>query len=316
MKRTINIPKLIITIVLLLLVVGILVFSISYIADMFGNGNRRECELYFLNSEQTSLEVEKREVRYKDDADLYIKVIDELIKGPNTVRVKPILNGKVKFLTIDMNDGANIITNFSTEFLCGDTSKDMLRVYSVVKTLCSLNSINSVKVLVDGKEILSPDGNVIGSLTTTDIKLTDEVNEGEIHDVTLYFTKDNTNKLYPEKRSIKITDQRPLAQHVVQELINGPKTEGLLSCVSNSSTLLSVTISDNKCYVDFKNGFLSKNSGSTEHKLLTIYSIVNSLTELDSVGRVQFLIDGKRVDAFGDIKLNGLFERNEELIDG
>ena len=89
-----------------------------------------------------------------------------------------------------------------------------------------------------------------------------------------------------------------------------------MSCVSNSSTLLSVTISDNKCYVDFKNGFLSKNSGSTEHKLLTIYSIVNSLTELDSVGRVQFLIDGKRVDAFGDIKLNGLFERNEELIDG
>ncbi len=314
MKRIINIPKLILTLIITIVVCIAVICVARYMFDVFGNGIKKECELYFLNSEQTTLQSEIREVRYKDSADLCIKVIDELIKGPKAVGIKPILNNNVKFLTIDMNDNANIITNFSGEFLTGDSSKDILRVYAVVKTLCSLSGIESVKVNVDGKDIIAPDGEVIGALKATDIKLVSDVNEGELHEVTLYFTKQNTGKLYPEKRSIKITDQRPLAQHVVQELINGPKTQELVSCLSGASTLIGVTISDNKCYVDFKNGFISKNSGSDEHKLLAVYSIVNSLTELDSVGRVQFLIDGKRIEKFGEIEMDKLFERNTGII--
>ncbi len=314
MKRIINIPKLVITLIIAIAVCISLILAVSYMVDVFGNGIKKECELYFLNSEQTTLESEFREVRYKDSADLCIKVIDNLIKGPKTVGIKPILSNDVKFLTIDMNDNANIITNFSKEFLTGDSTKDILRVYAVVKTLCSISGIESVKVNVEGADIIAPGGEVIGALKATDIKLVSDVNEGELHEVTLYFTKQDTNMLYPEKRSIKITDQRPLAQHVVQELINGPKSKDLIPCLSNSSVLIGVTISDNKCYVDFKNGFTSKNSGSDQHKLLAVYSIVNSLTELDSVGRVQFLIDGKRIEKFGKIEMNNLFERNTGII--
>ncbi len=314
MKRIINIPKLILTLVITIVVCITVIFVARYMFNVFGNGIKKECELYFLNSEQTTLQSELREVRYKDSADLCIKVIDELIKGPKAVGIKPILNSNVKFLSVDMNDNANIITNFSQEFLTGDSSKDILRVYAVVKTLCSISGIESVKVNVDGNDIVAPDGEIIGALKANDIKLMSDVNEGELHEVTLYFTKQNTGKLYSEKRSIKITDQRPLAQHVVQELINGPKTQELVACLSDSSTLIGVTILDNKCYVDFKNGFISKNSGSDEHKLLAIYSIVNSLTELDSVGRVQFLVDGKRIEKFGEIEMDHLFERNTGII--
>jgi len=49
--------------------------------------------------------------------------------------------------------------------------------------------------------------------------------------------------------------------------------------------------------------------------VLTIYSIVNSLTEINSVKKVQFLIDGEKIsDCKGHLDFSKPFERNEALI--
>ena len=50
---------------------------------------------------------------------------------------------------------------------------------------------------------------------------------------------------------------------------------------------------------------------------VTIYSVVNSLVELPSVNKVQFMIDGQRVAKYREtIPFDGTFERNLDLIDG
>ena len=116
-----------------------------------------------------------------------------------------------------------------------------------------------------------------GYLTADDINLTGDINRGEIHEVTLYFTREDTGMLHSEKREVEISDQLPLAQHVVSELIKGPQNEELQGCISDASTLIGVSISENKCYVDFKNNFLNKNNGSPKHNKLVVYSIVNDL---------------------------------------
>ena len=50
-------------------------------------------------------------------------------------------------------------------------------------------------------------------------------------------------------------------------------------------------------------------------KQTTVYSIVDSLTELDSVNKVQFLIEGEKINSKKDgIDFSKLFSRNEAMI--
>lgn len=49
---------------------------------------------------------------------------------------------------------------------------------------------------------------------------------------------------------------------------------------------------------------------------MVIYSIVNSLTELQMLARVQFYMDGKRVDNFGSVEIDDYIERNTSIIAG
>ena len=54
--------------------------------------------------------------------------------------------------------------------------------------------------------------------------------------------------------------------------------------------------------------------GTAEKEKMTIYSIVDSLTELDNIQRVQFLMDGKKVDNFGNINIGSMFGRDGSII--
>ena len=47
---------------------------------------------------------------------------------------------------------------------------------------------------------------------------------------------------------------------------------------------------------------------------MTVFSIVDSLTELDTIDRVQFLMDGKKVDMFGNVNIGSMFGRDESII--
>ncbi|MBR1443360.1 MAG: GerMN domain-containing protein, partial [Firmicutes bacterium] len=66
------------------------------------------------------------------------------------------------------------------------------------------------------------------------------------------------------------------------------------------------------CYVDLSSEFISKQAGSHNTDEMTIYSIVDSLTELENVKKVQFLIEGEKVnDLNGRVDLSKPFERDE-----
>lgn len=54
-----------------------------------------------------------------------------------------------------------------------------------------------------------------------------------------------------------------------------------------------VKIKDNTAIVDIKKGFIKNKPGNKTHGLLAVYSIVNSLTSIEEIDTVKFLIDGK-----------------------
>ena len=184
--------------------------------------------------------------------------------------------------------------------------------YAVVKTLCQLPGIKSVKVTVDGQDIKSADGSFLGFLAGDDINIEKDSTENKY--AALYFADKTSRKLKKEIRRINITDSQSIEQYILNGLIEGPKSKELESVLSPDTSIISAQTTDGTCFVNFSAAFVSKNSGSKEKEMNAVYSVVNSLTELDSVKNVQFLIDGKKSDSFGSISISGTFYRNESMI--
>ena len=71
---------------------------------------------------------------------------------------------------------------------------------------------------------------------------------------------------------------------------------------------------DGICYVNLDNGFLGQGYDVTE--AVPVYSIVNSLTGLPGISRVQILINGETDLVYREsIRFDTIFERNLDLVE-
>ena len=78
---------------------------------------------------------------------------------------------------------------------------------------------------------------------------------------------------------------------IVGKLMKGPETSAPKATINPDTNLLSVTTKDGICYVNFDKTFLK---GAYDVKpQVTIYSLVNSLTQGTGVGKVQISINGE-----------------------
>ena len=92
-----------------------------------------------------------------------------------------------------------------------------------------------------------------------------------------------------------------------------PVVEPLVSAVPPGTTLRAVFIADSgDAYVDLSGEVVSAHPGGTLNELLTVYTIVNALTDnLPSVTGVQVLVDGKEVETLsGHIDLRRPLAKN------
>ncbi|MBQ7574490.1 MAG: GerMN domain-containing protein [Clostridia bacterium] len=280
----------------------------------FGRGiQKADVKLYFLNSAETSLVVENRTVAYRDKFDLPVSVVEALIKGPENSQNVRVINKNAGLKSIQNDGEGNLVADFDENIVSDDASKAVFPVYAVVKTLCAIDGVNSVLVTVNGKDFKAADGNVIGRLTSDDINLAIDTDTSEARNVILYFTDIATKKLVKEERTVLITDQQPIEQYIIAELIRGPENSDLSAVISDEVNLISVNISNNIGFVNFSQNFIDKCPSSAEEQEQAIFSIVNSMTELESINRVQFLVEGKKVPKYGNIDIEHPIGRNPLL---
>jgi spore germination protein GerM len=125
--------------------------------------------------------------------------------------------------------------------------------------------------------------------------------QGETVELSLYFANqeyiqtgnDSLDKLLVEKRQVTVTD-KGLAEVAVEELMKGPKGKEMSAVIPSRIQLINVEVADNIAYVNFSGSGM--NGGSLEETML-INSVVMTLTELDNIQAVQFLVDGKKTES-------------------
>lgn len=138
------------------------------------------------------------------------------------------------------------------------------------------------------------------------------VPEGEIGDVdlrktmiTLYFQNTENKELQKESRLI---DSKDLLLDPYSELINmliaGPESDFLSKTVPEGTKLLGVELVSDVLKINLSKEFIEKSSEDKIERNNYVYSIVNTVTELNEVNFVKFLINGEEVNGFSDCGLD------------
>ena len=133
-------------------------------------------------------------------------------------------------------------------------------------------------------------------------------------DVTFYFPDEAVMYLCPE--IIKVNaDEEIFLETVVASIINGPVSEALNPSVFGDVDVLSVKTENGICTVDLSSEFAEFNTGGTTKEVMAIYSIVNTLCQLDGVEKVKINIEGEENPEFGgNFSLDEPFEFDMSLM--
>ena len=239
-------------------------------------------------------------------------LIEQLITPP-VGKISPLSDG-TQLHSVTIRDEIAVI-DFSADFAKKDELKQTLAPVAVAKTLCSLDFISGVQILVDGKEAIGADGKPLGIIYESDLV----INKGEPTQapkttLVLYFSDENAEYLVAERRNIEIASGDTIEKAVINELIKGPTEGGHAKTIPQETKLLSIETKNNVCFVNLSKEFVDKHSGGSTGERLTIYSIVNSLTDLGTIDKVQFLIEGEKREEFIHMVLNEPIVRNKTII--
>lgn len=292
-------------IAILFIVIGVAAFAL---AGASTDVNQKEVGLYFFDKSGYAISPQYAEIVAETDQQLYEETAKALIAGPGKKEFLPIMGKDVTLNYVTLADG-KIMVDFSGEY----PEDNLMCTYAVIKTFSQFAGIAEVMVTENGNQIIGADGKplefVAGDVINT------ESDEDTSTGVRLYFANSEKTELVMEYRKINIVDTQPVEQYIVTELIKGPKIKGNERLLAQDTKILSVETIDRICYVNFKDGFLEKNKSSEDGGRLLVESVVESLTGLNNVNGVQFLIEGKKTDKLGNTDISGLFLKKEYEIE-
>lgn len=297
----------------LILTISIIVIALTILATLTVVLTRRSytCSLYFLDTETKSkLVVEQRKVKIESGTEGLITLVELLISGPQNVDAVNAIPPKTTVISL-VQEHDVVTVNFSREYHGPTIAEDLLAASTVVNTLCERSGVSKVVILVDGQELMPSQNNALNS---TDIVVEGAKNNPDNIDITVYIPNASGAGLVAEHRSILQKNKEPLAKLAIAELIKEPENKSAARLIPAEAKLLSVETKANVCFVNFSKEFTEKHVAGGVSELLCIYSIVNTVTSIGDIDRVQFLVDGKKVNSFGGVAIDEPLKADLELI--
>lgn len=269
-----------------------------------------EGELQLFQMADDGLSLKQSKYRVGSDLEDTVAVVRELLDNYKTVDVRE-FQLKEKQLSLYFSSAYENLTGID----------EVLMRAAIVKTLCQVDGVEYVEFFVE-EEPLTVDGELVGVMNK--LSFLDSIGgDGYTQDkyVTLYFSDTSGTKIREITTRLTHDMTAPLARLLVEQLLEGPEelqdvnTSDLRKTIPDGTVLNSLTIRDNVCYVDFSKEFYDIQAEVKSE--IVIYSVVNTLCELSDVNKVQFTVDGKLQEVYGDTKgFDVPFERNLDLVSG
>lgn len=225
--------------------------------------------------------------------------------------------GEVRAVRTEVGDGGQLFVYFNAAYTAMEPIREILCRAAVVKTLTQIEGVEYVGFYVNDQPLLDAASNSINLMSATSFVESPGENTAELQqvDLTLYFTDETGTTLLETERSVVCDTGISTESLVVEQLLAGCEEEGRYATLPKTSKALSVATRKGVCYINFDSAFINDALNVSDY--IPIYSIVDSLTELPNVSRVQISVEGVGNIKFRDsIDLEQPLERRTEYIEG
>ncbi|MCM1026401.1 MAG: GerMN domain-containing protein [Roseburia sp.] len=271
--------------------------------------NRAEWQVYYVSNSETKVEMHLQERESSDPEGQLDELIQYLSTNPEKLEYKAPLVMGFQLLDLERNDG-RILLNVDAAYRNMPLTTEVLVRAAIVRTLTQLEGISYIGIAVEGEQLYDGLGNLVGWMSADQFIDNDgnEINTYEQVRVKLYFASEEGTNLIAGYRQKYYSTNTALERFVVEELIAGPTVDGFYPSVNPSTKIINVMTKDGICYVNLDESFLTVESNVPTD--VSIYSIVNSLVELNNINKVQILINGETPPGYS----NSNFERNLDIV--
>lgn len=268
--------------------------------------------VFLLNKEKTALV----SVLYSGDKNqVFDGMFQQLAQLPDNIDLKAPLQMGFEVLDYRMEGNLAIINVDDNYYKMPPTDEVLVRA-ALVRTISQIPEVECVSILVNGEPLLDRSGMPVGNMRSDTFVDNEgiEINNYEKTEIKLYFASEDGMHLKEVTREIEYNSNISLEKVVMEQLIAGVEEEGVYPVLNPDTKINSITVADGICYVDFNNVFMQKSySVSSE---IIIYSVVNTLTEISKVNKVQISVEGENDISFMEnINLSTVFDRNLDLME-
>ena len=265
--------------------------------DAVEASGEEKVEFYYMMSDGKMKPIE-REIKGETQDEILENVLRSLKEGPKTDGASITVPPEAEIRSVKM-DGDTAIVDFSAEYLHLNNIQEVICRSSLVWTLTSLDFVENVKVQVAGKPLYNYAGIEYGLMNRQNILIDAEISADttEYAILKLYFANAEGTDLVVEERLVEISANQAREKTILELLIVGPMETGNQKTIPAETRIKDITTtSDGTCYVNLSQDFVTRQNRTEASELLTVYSIVNSLCELDHIDKVQFLFEGEKLD--------------------
>ena len=271
--------------------------------------------IYYLNKDGTSVVP----VAYEITGETAEKKIEELLlkleEAPESLDYRRTIPENVTLLQYTL-DRKQLYLDFSSEYLNLDKATEVLVRAAIVHTMTQVEEVSYIGFQIAGEPLKDTKGNNIGLMNANTFldNMGSEENATKIVKLNLYYANKSGDKLKTQSSVLEYNANVAVEKVVVEQLIAGPSEEGFFATIPKDTKVMSITTKDGVCYVNLDTAFTGQ--GYDVLGAVTIYSIVNSLTEISGISSVQILVNGETSITYKDnISLETIFQRNPEIIE-
>lgn len=272
-------------------------------------------QIYYINKETTGVTTVGYEPTGSSTEELLEEFLELLQLIPQEGEYKAAIPAAVKLEAYELEE-TKLSLYFDAAYLEMDKIYEVLCRSAVVRTLCQIPGVEYVSFFVGGNALLDSNETPIGALSADSFVENpgEEINTYTTATLVLYFANETGDKLVEEKVDISYSSNMSMEKLVVEQLIKGPITKDAYPTIPPETKIVSVSTKDGICYVNLDDGFLGQ--GYDVLETIPIYSIVNSLTGIPGISKVQILINGETNLVFREsIRFETIFERNLDMIE-
>lgn len=269
----------------------------------------------YLNKEKNRIIQVDYEPQATDTEGLIQEFLAVLCSDSDNVECRKPIPNDVEVTSYSL-EGELLTLSFDADYNNMSIVEEVLCRAAVVRTMTQIEGVECVSFHVGDGPLVDARGNIVGSMTPESFIENPgaQINSIQNTTLTLYFSNAAGDGLVREVRDeVYYSSNIALEKLVMEQLLGGTEHEGAKSAIPAGTRLVTISVVDGICYVNLDEGF--RNQDYQVSEAVVIYSIVNSLSELPGIGKVQISVNGDNSGMYRDrFSLSEMYERNLDYV--